>query len=187
LSDLEKFSLEEDHEKINIVKDILEEESIEKSKQGIVWIIHPTTGNFLKEYLKKYNPLLITGETLEEERAKILEEFKGNKKHKVLIASILILNSSVTLTNATYQVYLERNFNFTLYNQTLKRIHRISQTSTVITYILLFNKSLDIVLDFTLRNKQILTKGLVSKSFISQDQLKRIFNADVKESFDFLS
>lgn len=157
--------------KIDVVEDIIESHPDEK---GIIWILHPVTAEILSKRLSKYNPIVITGDT--EDRNTLLNEFKKNKDHKVLIASIMVLNTSTTLTEATYQVYAERGFNLTVYEQSKFRIYRQGQTKNVETTILCYDKSLDCMLDKNLENKGKLVEGLCSKDFIDKDTWKTIFN-----------
>lgn len=158
--------------KYDAVDDILADHESEK---GIIWAIHPDTINRLGERYKKYSPVCITGGTEQSERFKLVEEFKKGK-HQLLIANITCLNTSVTITEATFQVYVERTFDYTTYSQSTARAYRIGQDKDVTSYILMYDRSLDILLDRALRNKGILTEGLVKKDFLSQEQWKQIFN-----------
>ena len=87
-----------------------------------------------------------------------------------------MLNTSTTLTEASYQVYVERGFNLTVYEQSKFRIYRQGQTKNVETTILCYDKSLDCMLDKNLENKGKLVEGLCSKNFIDKDTWKTIFN-----------
>ena len=157
--------------KIDVVEDIVESHPDEK---GIVWILHPDTAKILNSRLSKYNPICITGET--DDRNALLDKFRKDPKCKVLIGSILVLNTSTTLTEASYQVYAERGFNLTVYEQSKFRIYRQGQTKDVETTILCYDKSLDCMLDKNLENKGKLVEGLCSKNFIDKDTWKTIFN-----------
>lgn len=159
--------------KLEAVDAIIEDHPKEK---GIIWAIHPTSINNMAKRYAKYNPIVITGETPQEERFRLIEGFKKDKKHQILIANIICLNTSVTITEATYQVYVERTFDYTTYDQSTARAYRIGQKNNFTSYILLYDKSLDVLLDKSLKNKGALVKGLVSKEFLSQEQWKQIFN-----------
>jgi len=107
----------------------------------------------------------------------IIEQFRSKNKHKVLIAGIPVLNTSVTLIEATFQVYFERVYNFAQYWQSMKRIHRIGQTKTVLSYVLIFDESIDVALDINLSNKDIINSKILSKEFMSIEEWKKVFNA----------
>ena len=162
------------HAKADALHNILLEHVGEKDEKGIVWIYHPDTAGHIERMYAKYKPLTIIGET--DDREQILETFRTSKEHKILIASIPILNTSVTLVEAKFQVYFERVYNYNQYSQSLKRISRIGQDKRTITYILIFSESIDVGLDLNLTNKDILNTKILSKEFLTQDEWKEIFN-----------
>jgi SNF2 family DNA or RNA helicase len=162
-------------EKMQVVADILEEHPDE---QGLVWVSHPLTAKHLAERFVQQKPLIITGETPKEEREAILEEFKGNKEHKILIANIHVLNTSVTLTNCTWQCYVERVWGYAPVEQSQFRIYRIGQTESVVAYQLVYRRSLDVLLDKNLESKGTLVKGLLAKDFLTQQDWTNIFNME---------
>lgn len=160
--------------KIDAVEDILDDHPKEK---GIVWVLHPDTAFILERRFKKHHPLVITGDTKDAERNAIVEEFKkGN--HQILIANIMVLNTSLTITEATFQIYVERTFAYSPYSQSTQRIYRAGQTKDVSTYILLYDKSLDVLQDNNLKSKGLLVKGLVQKDFLSKEEWQSIFNCE---------
>lgn len=178
---LDKFK-EKDLAKFEVIDDILEDHEGEK---GIIWAIHPDSIHRLEKRYANYNPVCITGETPQEERFKRVENFKKDPKHKLLIANIMCLNTSVTITEATFQIYAERSFDFTTYDQSTARAYRIGQTNNFHSYLLMYDKSLDVLLDKSLKNKGALVKGLVSKEFLSQEQWKTIFNCKEESDVSF--
>jgi SNF2 family DNA or RNA helicase len=177
VSIIEEFKLERDHTKVDLLLDILEEQVDTNGERGIIWVWHPATAKALAKLLEKYNPLVIVGEIDDNDRMPILEKFKSNSSHKVLIASIQVLNTSVTLIEATFQVYFERVYNFAQYWQSIARIHRIGKRKKTITYVLIFDNSIDVALDINLSNKDLLNSKILSKEFLSLDAWKSIFNA----------
>ena len=174
---IEGFKLEKDHTKVDLLLDILEEQIDNNAERGIVWVWHPDTAKQLAKLLEKYNPLMIIGEVDDDDRMSILEKFKTDESHKILIANIQVLNTSVTLIEATFQVYFERVYNFAQYWQSIARIHRIGKRKETITYVLIFDNSIDVALDINLSNKDLLNSKILSKEFLSLDAWKSIFNA----------
>ena len=162
------------HQKSDMLHNILVDHVDDRDEKGIIWIYHPDTAGHLERMYAKYNPLTIIGET--EDREEILEKFKNDPKHKVLIASIKILNTSVTLTEAKWQCYFERIYNYNEYSQSMKRISRIGQDQRTITYILIFDNTIDVALDVNLSNKDVLNKKILAKEFLTKDEWKKIFN-----------
>ena len=176
--DLHNFK-DNDLEKYNALADIIEDHPDDKI---LVWVIHPSTANRICERFKKYNPLCIIGDTKQEDRFNIVNEFKtGN--HKLLVCNITTMNSSVTITEARVSVYFERGFNYTEVAQSQNRNYRIGQNKDVESYVLIYDKSLDCLLDKNLQNKGLLVSGLNSKAFISMEDWSKIFNCTENDRF----
>ncbi len=171
------FDFEKDSAKIELLKDILGERVDDCGERGIIWVYHPDTAHRLMKICEKYNPLYIVGEIEDAERMPIIEKFKAQTEHKILIAGIPVLNTSVTITEATFQVYFERVYNFAQYWQSMARINRIGQMKHTITYVLIYDESIDVALDINLSNKDILNSKILSKEFLSLTEWKKIFSA----------
>ena len=178
-SDLRKFGIS-DMEKFNAMDDILESHPGEKI---LVWAIHPKTIDMLAEKYSKLNPIVIKGDTDKEERNNLVDQFRFNKENRLLIANITTLSTSVTITECQIQVYFERGFNYTVYEQSTKRIHRLGQTKPTLTYILIYSDSMDVFLDKNLSDKGLLTKKLVDKGFLSQEEWNMIFTCNEDDEF----
>jgi len=177
LKEVNRYDFEKDHAKVDLLLDILEERIEENGERGIIWVLHPDTAHKLTHLLQKYNPLYLIGEIEDSQRMPIIEQFKKQTEHKVLIAGIPVLNTSVTITEASFQVYFERVYNFSQYWQSIARIHRIGKSKSSLTYILIYNETIDIALDINLQNKDILNSKILSKEFLTLDEWKKIFNA----------
>jgi len=167
-------------EKLSALEDIIENHNDEK---GIIWVVHPATAEMIANKFSKLNPIIITGLTDSKDRNALIEKFRTDDSSRILIANINVLNTSVTITWATWQCYMERVFSYAPYEQSTKRIYRLGQHRSVTTYIPLYNNSLDILLDKNLDSKDKLVKGLLSKDFLTQEEWKVIFNMD--EHYEF--
>lgn len=172
---IEKYDYNKDNEKIKVVDDIIQEK-LEEDKRGILWYYHPQTQKALEERYKKYKPVIVNRELSSDDRLKMVDEFKNNPEHKILIASILILNTSVTITEAKYQVYVEKTYNYVEYDQSLHRIWRNGQTDVTETYSIRFDQSIDNLQELNLQCKGNLINALLNKEFIEKGMWKKIFN-----------
>lgn len=166
-------------EKYNALSDIIEDHNGEKI---IVWVAHPVTAKSICEKFSQYNPIMIIGETKQEDRFKLIEDFKKGD-HKLLVAVIQTLATSVTINEATVTVYFERNFDYTNYEQSMYRNYRTGQNKDVASYILIYDKSLDCLLDKNLQNKGTLVSGLNSKTFLTTEEWSKVFNCTETTSF----
>lgn len=160
-------------ERLSATEEVVDSHEGEK---GVLWVEHPHTAYTYAKHFAHCDPIVITGDTKDDERKLLVDTFQRDSKHQLLIANIHVLNTSVTITSATYQVYVERGFAYVPYEQSIKRIYRIGQKQSVTTYVLLYKNSLDILRDRNLASKGALVGGLLSKAFLTQKQWQEIFN-----------
>ena len=173
---IKKYNFLKDNTKIKVLDSILSDED-ELENRGIVWYYHPLTCEYLEKHLKSYNPVVVKAGLSNKELQDKIKEFKADKKHKILLASILVMNTSVTITEATYNVYFEKTFNYTVYYQSKCRIFRPGQTKQCRTYHITFNNSIDNLQLNNLARKGAVVSSLLSSNDIGQLQWKKIFNS----------
>lgn len=176
-----KYNFASDYTKLEVVDAIIEDE-LETEQRGIVWYIHPKTKEVIKDRYKKYNPVIISSEMSEEERDKALEEFKKDTSHKILIASQNILSTSVTVTEATFAIYLEVSFSYSTYLQSTGRIYRIGQSKPVRIYHIWLSESTDVFHQRAIEQKQDLVNSLfatTNKPNLSLKQMKNLFEGNL--------
>lgn len=178
-----RFSFDK-HSKLEALEDLLEKHTINRGKV-IVWTSHPSVGENLKDFLsKKYKCLVINGQskpkefkgTLDDYKFTVVDTFK-NTDVQILIAGIQVLNSSVTITEATSQIFFDIDFNYVDVDQSKCRIYRIGQKRTVYTYYLLSEDSLDVVRYKMFKDKDFINKNFGNNLYLSQENLQVIFNA----------
>lgn len=178
-----KFNYEKDFSKLEVLFDIISSEN-EDNKRGIVWYNHPKTFEVLKNVLEKYNPICITANDNDISRKEKCALFKKDIKHKILIASVNVLTSSVTLSpEATYSVYYENTYNYRNYLQTKGRIHRIGQSEPCRVYHIYYNNSTDIFMEKSIERKESFMDALLfdvksckDNILIDKENLKRFFS-----------
>ena len=173
IKNVDSFNYARESDALEALKGVIDDH---KDEKGIIWVVHPSTAELLREIFKSKNPLVMTGATKESGRRGIVDNFRESPKHKLLIANIMVLSTSYTITEAKWQFYLERNYDYTSYSQSKKRIHRIGQDQNVRTYYAVYKDTIDIFLDANLKNKGTLVEGLVSKKFLTKAEWSRIFN-----------
>lgn len=172
----EKYDYANNFAKLKVVDDIIEDEA-EEERRGLLWYTHPKTMACLKERYKDYNPIIVNREATDAERDALIAEFKKNPEHKILIASINIMNTSVTVTEATYAIYLENTYSYENYFQSTGRIYRIGQKTPVKLYHMYYKNTANIYNQIALDNKKDLVKMLFSgeKLSLGLAQIKELF------------
>lgn len=170
------FDYENESTKISVLDDILSERVDEYGERGIVWYYHPDTKDQIVNHLKKYNPIVVEAGMSNEELNSKIKDFKTDPSHKIIIGSIIIMNTSVTLTECAFNIYLERTYNYTMYSQSKGRIFRPGQDKITRNYTMSYKDSIDNLQLKNLETKGATINNLLNKDFISQGLWKKIFN-----------
>lgn len=180
---LKKFDYKKHFRKLDALAKILEYECDEMDNKVIVFYVHPKTLEHLrKEYPNAY---VISAEESNDERFKIVEDFRSSKE-KVLIASVNIANTSFTLTECKAAVFYERPWSGLVYEQARGRIHRIGQEDEVRYYNMCYDNSIDDLQLRTLETKGRCIEGIGRKTHLSGDDWKTIFGGSIDQMNLFL-
>jgi SNF2 family DNA or RNA helicase len=176
---IKQFNYEKDFKKLHALDSIIEEETIENEHKVIVFYYHPLTLEYLKSHFKKgYD--FVSAEQTREERFAIIESFKKNK-NKILLASIMIMNTSITLLEAKASIFYEKTYNFISYEQARGRNYRIGQTDEIKYYNLCYNNSIDNLINENLKYKGKVLDGLIKKNTLSQTEWKILFSGESED------
>lgn len=180
LGALNRFNFETDHSKVSALLDIVEKND---GKKIVVWTSHPSVAAELSMILAKHHPLVINGEsevpkgmTLDQYKDEIVAKFQTEPKHEILIAGLQVLNTSITLVAANIQIVFDSTFNYTEYDQALKRVRRIGQDKPVYTCVILIDESLDITRYKNLQDKDFINKKFLSQEYLDKQAAQEIFN-----------
>jgi SNF2 family DNA or RNA helicase len=156
----------------------------------------------LEKSLSDRDPLIIYGdvpkddeEKVEDNRERRINEFKSDKRPRVLIANPSSCAESISLHKVCrHAIYLDRTFNAAHFMQSLDRIHRIglSPSENVSYTILISRGTIDEVVDRKLRQKHsrmlsilnddigILNLNSSIKEFTADEEIKSDFS-DVRK------
>lgn len=177
------FSYDKDYNKLKCVDAVIEERLTEENEPGIIWCYHPKTVESLAKRYSKYNPVVISADIDREERFRLIEEFKQNLGKKgasqIIIASITLLNTSVTITECKWQVYVEKTYNYTDFIQSKNRIWRPGQQNVTRNYYICYNGTIDQLQEQNLKTKGNTLDRLLSAKYISSTVWSKIFKGEV--------
>lgn len=175
----------EDDSKLDSLTSLLENYIDIQGKKTILWSGHPLSIKQLGSYYKKYNPIMIHGEmdipkgtTKEEYRDKLLEKFKKDKKHPLLIASYYVMARAVNIVEAPRAICFDRPWNFEIWDQMIKRNHRYGSTEPVFISPIILEKTLGERLDKVLTKRKDLDKNLLKHDSLSKEQWKKLFEGN---------
>lgn len=175
----------EDHSKLEATESLLEKFIDEEEKKVIIWSGHPLTIKQLGEHFKKYDPVLIHG-GLETPKGldrndlidQLVESFKKEKKHRLLIASYYMIARAVNIVEAPRAICFDRPYDFEIWDQMTKRNHRYGSTETVLIKPLLIENSIDERQDRVLKTREKIDKDLLKYDSLSKEQWKKLFEGE---------
>ena len=176
----EAYNYSENFAKLGKVDDIISDED-EEGNRGIIWYMHPKTLENLKKRYANYKPVCIEASCKDDkERKALVDEFKKNTEHKVLIASISLMNTSITVTEATYAIYLENTYSYENYFQSTGRIYRYGQKYPVRIYHMFYRNTSNMSSLLALNSKKDLVDSLFSgaKCKMSLAEIKDLFTGN---------
>ena len=124
--------------------------------------------------LQKFRPLIFTGAQAPEERREIMEQFRRNDQHKVLVLSLRAGGVGLNIQEASYVFHLDRWWNPAVERQAEDRSHRFGQTVPVHVFKYACTDTIEERIDRILEQKQELFDDLVDD--ISMD-LSKVFTA----------
>lgn len=97
----------------------------------------------LKELLKEFNPLIGTGDLKDEEVSSNIDKFQKEDSYKVFIGTTSKCGTGITLTVASYMIFIDTPFTSSSYVQAQDRIYRIGTTKPVFIYNLICENTID--------------------------------------------
>ena len=174
-----KFNFERDHGKIEICDDLVNQ-YLDDNQKVTIFDFHPLTLDLLAEHYKKYNPIVIHGQSAHDNnRDDLVELFKTSNKHNMLIASFRVLATAINLVECNRIIYFSRDYSYLNWSQSIKRFHRIGQDDQVIINPLVFENSLDEYIEKVIITKSELDESLFKSDCLTKEDWRAIFNGKV--------
>ena len=134
---------------------------IDKAKQEnskvIVWTNFVKNVDFITKNIGS-NAVGIHGKKDIDERNRLIKIFQKNDKIDVLVATPGVAKEGLTLTEANYAIFFDRDFSLDSYLQAQDRIHRMTQKKTCYIYKLLATNSIDYWIDALIEAKKIVAR-----------------------------
>lgn len=109
----------------------------------LIFAVHKATISQLQWDLKKYSPLVITGDVPKEKRQDIVEAFQTRQDKRIFIGNIQACGVGFTLTKATRVIFVEFSWVEGDNTQASDRAHRIGQNNSVLVQYVVLKDSID--------------------------------------------
>ncbi len=84
--------------------------------------------------LARFSPLTFTGALGFNERDRVIEQFRNDRRHRALVLSLRAGGNGLNLQTASYVFHFDRWWNPAVENQASDRAHRLGQTNAVTVY-----------------------------------------------------
>lgn len=143
----------------------LVEEATENRKQVVIFsnwtqITEAVTDRLMDPRTHRYTIGEITGETKDNERQQIVEQFQ-NGDIQVLIGTSGAMGTGLTLTAGTVEIFMDEPWNMALKEQCVDRCHRIGQQSNITIYTLMCQDTIDQRIHEIVERKGLMADAIV--------------------------
>ncbi len=122
----------------------------------VIFAHHKDVIQKLKEDLKEFKPLTITGNENAKEKDEAQQRFQRKKKHRIVICSLKAASMAITLTKASKVAILELGWTPGEHVQAEDRLHRFGQLDYVMAYYFIAAGTIDEIIYKLLQKKQII-------------------------------
>ena len=123
----------------------LVEEAVENGKKVVIFSnwTQMTDEIFRRLNKAEYMPQCVTGQTKDESRQIIVNNFQNNDSYKVIIGTIGAMGTGLTLTAGTVEIFMDEPWNRANKEQAEDRLHRIGQHTNITIYTLICKDTID--------------------------------------------
>jgi SNF2 family DNA or RNA helicase len=153
--------------------DELLEEIVENGHKAIIFSNWTSMTNPTYErYKKLYNPAIITGET--KDRVAEERKFMTDDSCKIIIGTTGAMGTGLTLTAATYVIFVDEPWNMALKRQAEDRAHRIGTTENINVITLICKNTIDERINELVEKKGAMADLIVDGKVASQDKAQLV-------------
>ena len=140
----------------------LVEEAVENGKKVVIfsnWT--QMTDEIFHRLCKHHSPAIITGQTPDDERQRMVEHFQNNDDCNVIIGTIGAMGTGLTLTAGTVEIFMDEPWNRANKEQAEDRCHRVGTTENITIYTLLCKGTIDERINELVEKKGAMADALV--------------------------
>ena len=150
----------------------LVDEIISNSEKVIIFSTFKEPLYRLKDLLKEYDPLLCTGDQTDLEINDSIEKFQTDDSKKVILCTTSKMGTGITLTAASYEIFLDSVWTYRLESQCEDRRWRVGTKKTLIIYKLIASGTIDERIQDILKRKRGISDYLVDDHKIESEELR---------------
>ena len=122
----------------------------------------------LKDLLKDYNPVMLTGDNSDNEVEEAKNIFQNNDSCKVMLATTQKAGTGLTLTAASYAIFIDTPWTAAEFEQAQDRIHRIGATKNVTIYELITEGTIDERVHEIVKTKEAISDFIIDDKITNE-------------------
>lgn len=154
----------------------LVEQIVNNGEKVVVFSTFKETLNTLNSKLEKYNPSICTGDIKDEVISENIYKFQNDSSVKVMLATWQKMGTGITLTAASYAIFLDCAWTAAQNQQAEDRIYRIGSENPVFIYYLWTKDTIDERVKELVESKELLSNYIIDDECppALMDKLKEI-------------
>lgn len=121
----------------------LTEEIISNGEKVVIFSTFKQPVDYIADKLKKYNPLVCTGDIASNIRDENIYKFQNDDNYKIIICTWQTMGTGITLTTATSCIFIDTPWTAAATEQCQDRIYRIGTQKPVFIYHLITKDTID--------------------------------------------
>lgn len=137
------------------------EELIGNGNKVVIFSTFKQTVAELEKKLAKYKPIIATGDSKDEEISKGIDDFQTKKDCNIFIGTWQKCGTGITLTAASYMIFIDTPYTQGAFEQACDRIYRIGTKDPVFIYNLICNNTIDERVLAIVQMKKLMTDYII--------------------------
>lgn len=151
----------------------LAEQIVNNGEKVIIFSVFKESLNILKDRLSEYNPLLCTGDVPDVEISKNIDDFQNDPDKKIILCTIAKMGTGITLTAASYEIFIDAAWTAAQNVQAEDRAYRIGTKKPVFIYYLWTENTIDMRVKELVEDKQAISDYVVD-DIITETSLENL-------------
>ena len=153
---------------VDLIKQILD-----NNNKVVVFSTFKETLKYITDELSYLKPVVCTGDSSEVEIAQNINKFQLDSACKILLATWQKMGTGITLTAASYAIFIDTPWTDGIYQQAQDRIYRIGSKNPVFIYNLICKNTIDErVLDIV-QSKQVIADYIIDDK-VNQQAINKL-------------
>lgn len=139
----------------------LTKEIIESNNKVVIFSVFKDNVYKLSELLSEYDPLVNTGDIKDTVITENIDKFQNDPDKKIFLATSQKCGTGITLTAASYMIFIDTPWTYGVYEQAQDRIYRIGTKDPVFIYNLIAKDTIDERVLQIVNNKKALSDYVI--------------------------